>query len=386
MISRNLLMIPGPIEFENEVLQRMSVPTPSHVDPEFIFVFANSLHLLKEVCQSPSAQAFIIAGTGTLAMDMAAANLTETGDKVLVISTGYFGIRYADILKRYDTDVDILTSEVGNIISMEDIEQQLKSKKYKLLAFTHVDTSTAVLNDAKNIGALCEKYNVLSILDGVCSVAGEEIKQEEWGIDVVVTASQKAIGVPPGLALLVVSQKAIKAFEARRHPVANYYSDWTNWLPVMKAYENRQASYFATPPVNLIMALEVSLKRIFEEGLENRFDRHRRTGKGMRAAIKALRLESLPKDDKIAANTLSAPLYPNHIDASAFLQAVNEEGIILAGGLLADLKSEYFRIGHMGSVNKADLLATIGAIESALKKSGFKHELGIGTAQILKHL
>lgn len=385
MKSRKLLMIPGPIEFENEVLQCMSAPTPSHVDPEFIDVFANSLHLLKEVSQCPSGQAFIIAGTGTLAMDMAAANLVEDGDKVLVISTGYFGLRYAEILKRYGGQVDTLESEVGNIVSMEDIEQQLKSKKYKLLVFTHVDTSTAVLNDAKNIGALCEKYNVLSILDGVCSVGGEEIKQEEWGIDVVVTASQKAIGVPPGLALLVVSQKAIKVYEERRHPVSNYYCDWTNWLPIMKAYQNRQASYFATPPVNLIMALEVSLKLIFKEGLENRFDRHRRAGKAMRAAIKALGLETLPKNNEIAANTLSAPLYPSNIDASTFLQAVNDEGIIVAGGLLADLKNKYFRIGHMGSVNKADLLATIGAIESALKNNGFNHDLGTGTAQILKH-
>jgi alanine-glyoxylate transaminase/serine-glyoxylate transaminase/serine-pyruvate transaminase len=378
-------MIPGPIEFESEVLQRMSASTPSHVDPEFISVFANSLELLKEVCQCPSGQAFIIAGTGTLAMDMAAANLIENGDKVLVISTGFFGLRYAEILKRYGAEVDTLEAETGNIVPLKDIEQELKSKKYKLLAFTHVDTSTAVLNDAKEIGALCKKYNVLSILDGVCSVAGEEIKQEEWGIDVVVTASQKAIGVPPGLAIIVASQKAIKTFEERNTPVANYYCDWTNWLPIMKAYQNEQASYFGTPPVNLIMALEVSLKLIVKEGLENRFERHRRVGKAMRAALKALGLGTIPKNDQIAANTLSAPLYSDYIDAATFLQAVNNEGIILAGGLLTDVKNKYFRIGHMGSVNKADLLATIGAIESVLNNHGSKNNLGLGTAEILKN-
>jgi len=385
MKSRKLLMIPGPIEFESEVLQRMSASTPSHVDPEFISVFANSLELLKEVCQCPSGQAFIIAGTGTLAMDMAAANLIENGDKVLVISTGFFGLRYAEILKRYGAEVDTLEAETGNIVPLKDIEQELKSKKYKLLAFTHVDTSTAVLNDAKEIGALCKKYNVLSILDGVCSVAGEEIKQEEWGIDVVVTASQKAIGVPPGLAIIVASQKAIKTFEERNTPVANYYCDWTNWLPIMKAYQNEQASYFGTPPVNLIMALEVSLKLIVKEGLENRFERHRRVGKAMRAALKALGLGTIPKNDQIAANTLSAPLYSDYIDAATFLQAVNNEGIILAGGLLTDVKNKYFRIGHMGSVNKADLLATIGAIESVLNNHGSKNNLGLGTAEILKN-
>lgn len=384
MKSRKLLMIPGPIEFESEVLQRMSAPTPSHVDPEFISVFANSLALLKEVCQCPSGQAFIIAGTGTLAMDMAAANLVENGDEVLVVSTGYFGLRYAEIFKRYGAEVDILEAETGNIVPVKDIEQQLKSKEYKLLAFTHVDTSTAVLNDAKKISSLCKKYNVMSILDGVCSVGGEEIKQEEWGIDVVVTASQKAIGVPPGLAIIVASQEAIKTFEKRNNPVANYYCDWTNWLPIMKAYENKQVSYFGTPPVNLIMALEISLKLIVKEGLENRFERHRRSGKAMRAAIRALGLETMPKNEQIAANTLSAPLYPDYIDAATFLQAVNNEGIILAGGLLANLKNKYFRIGHMGSVNKADLLATIGAIESVLNNHGSEHVLGMGTAEILK--
>ena len=225
----------------------------------------------------------------------------------------------------------------------------------------------------------------MTILDGVCSVAGEEIKQEEWGIDVVVTASQKAVRIPPGLALVIASQNAIKTFENRKSPVSNYYSDWTNWLPIMQAYENRQASYFGTPPVNLIIALEKSLKLILNEGLENRFNRHKRAGIVMREAIKALGLELLSKNDETAANTLTAPLYPKNMDAKAFLQIVGDNGIVLAGGLLPELKNIYFRIGHMGSVNKADLLATVGAIETALKRNGYKHELGIGTAQVLKH-
>lgn len=384
MKSRKLLMIPGPIEFESEVMLSMAVPTPSHVNPDFISVFSNSLKLLKAVCQSESGQAFIVAGTGTLAMDMAAANLIETGDKALVISTGYFGLRFAEILKRYGADVDILEAQVGDIVSMERIEEQLKSKKYKLLTFTHVDTSTAVLNNAKSIGALGKKHNVLTVLDGVCSVAGEEIKQEAWGIDVVVTASQKAVGVPPGLALLVASQNAMKAFEQRKTPVANYYGDWANWLPIMKAYENKQASYFGTLPVNLIMALEKSLQLIVNEGLNNRFARHQRAGKAMRAAIRALGLELLSKNEAVASNTLTAPLYPSKIDAATFLKETNQQGIIFAGGLLPELKTKYFRIGHMGSVNKADLLATIGAIETVLKNNGSKHELGVGTAEILK--
>jgi alanine-glyoxylate transaminase/serine-glyoxylate transaminase/serine-pyruvate transaminase len=385
MKARKLLMIPGPIEFESDVMQLMAVPTPSHVAPNFIDVFGNSLKLLKTLCQSPNGQPFIVAGSGTLAMDMAAANLIENGDKVLVISTGYFGPRFAEILKRYGAQVDVLEAEVGEIVPLELIEQRLKSNAYKLLTFTHVDTSTAVLNDAQGIGALGRKYDVLTVLDGVCSVGGEEIKQEEWGLDVVLTASQKAVGVPPGLALLVASPKAMQVFHERKTPVANYYGDWTNWLPIMQAYENRKPSYFGTPPVNLILALEKSLQLILNEGLENRFARHLRAGKAMRAALTALGLALLSKNEEISANTLSAPLYPENLDPSSFLKAINQEGVILAGGLLPDFKTKYFRIGHMGSVNKADLLATVGAIETALKSNGSTHELGAGTTEILKN-
>ena len=348
----------------------MSTPSISHTDADFIQTFANSLKLFKEVCQSKLGQAFIIAGSGTFAMDMAAANLIEQGDNVLVISTGYFGLRYAEILKRYGANVDILESEIGDIVPISVIETQLKSKNYKLLTFTHVDTSTAVLNDAESIGHLGTKYNVLTVLDGVCSIAAEEVKQDEWGIDVVLTASQKAIGVPPGLALLNVSQKAITKFEQRKKLVPNYYADWTNWLPIMKAYENKQAAYFATPPVNLIIALETSLNIILSEGLNNRFKRHKEIGNEMRVALKNLGLKMIPKSEEVSANTLSAPFFPNNIDAS-ILKKISEKGVILAGGLLPSLKNLYFRIGHMGSTNKHELSRTLKAVKAALRESNY---------------
>ena len=386
MKARKLLMIPGPIEFEPEVMQCMATPTTSHVAPNFIDVFANALKLMKDVWQAPNGQAFIIAGTGTLAMDMAAANLTEKGDKALVISTGYFGARFVEILKRYGADVDVLEAPIGDIVSLDTIEQKLKDNSYKLLTFTHVDTATAVLNDAKGIADLGKKYDVLTILDGVCSVAAEEINQEGWGIDVVLTASQKAIGVPPGLALLVASQKAMKTFEQRTTPVSNYYGDWANWLPIMKAYENRQPSYFGTPAVNLVVALEKSLEIILKEGLNARFQRHKKTGKAVRAALHSLGLELVSKSEEVSANTLTAAICPKDIDQATLLKAINQDGVILAGGLLKGLAYNYFRIGHMGSVNRSDLLATIGAIECGLQKSGHPMEMGSGTTKVLQSL
>lgn len=378
MKRRKLLMIPGPIEFEPSVLQAMAVPTPSHVAPDFIACFGNCLEMMKKVWQCPSGQPFIMAGTGTLAMDMAGSNLIEAGDSALVISTGYFGERYAELLRRYGAEVTLLKAPVGQVVSLEQVEQTLKKKSYKLMTFTHVDTSTAVLVDPRPLGELGRKYGVLTILDGVCSVAGEEIRQEEWGIDVVLTASQKAIGVPPGLALLVVSPRAMQAWKERKTHVGNYYSDWNNWLPIMQAYANGTPSYFGTPAVNLVIALEVSLRLILEQGIEARFEHNRLVGKAFRSAMQALSLKMIPCYPGQEANTLSAPLFPDWVDGNAFMKAMSQTDVIVAGGLLPELKGKYFRVGHMGSVTRADLLATIAAIEWALKQAGHHFAPGIG--------
>ena len=138
------------------------------------------------------------------------------------------------------------------------------------MTITHVDTSTAVGADVKGLAALGREHGVLVVVDGVCSVAGEEMRQEQWGIALTLTASQKAIGVPPGLALVVAGPRAIDAFRKRKAPVGSYYADWTQWLPIMEAYEARRPGYYGTPPVNLIWALNVSLGQILDEGMDAR--------------------------------------------------------------------------------------------------------------------
>ncbi|MBU2945896.1 pyridoxal-phosphate-dependent aminotransferase family protein [Zobellia uliginosa] len=378
MKNRKLLMIPGPIEFEPEVLRAMGMATTSHVAPNFIETFGKSLEMMRDIWMAPNGQPFIVAGTGTLAMDMAAANLIERGDNALVISTGYFGKRFKDILDRYGANTTILESNVGEIVPIDAIEKELSSKQFKVLTITHVDTSTGVLVDPKPIAELARKYNVLCILDGVCSVAGEEIKQEEWGIDVVLTGSQKAIGVPPGLALLVASQKAMEVWENRRTPVSSYYSDWNNWLPIMRAYEERRSSYFGTPAVNLIVALETSLKIIGAEKIANRVEKNKKLAEAFRAGIKALNLEILPKTEEIAANTLSAIYYPKDIDGAELRSRIAHYNIIVAGGLLSEIKASYFRIGHMGSVSSNDLISVLSALEMALLELGHSFESGKG--------
>ena len=379
MKDRTLLMIPGPIEFEPEVLQALGAPTSSHVAPEFIEVFGQALERMRKVWLCPSGQPFVVAGSGMLALEMAVVNLIEPGDKALVLSTGVFGDRYADLLRRYRAEVKLLRAPLGETIPLQQVEEALAKHQYKLMTITHVDTSTGVRTDAKSLGAIASKYDTLTVLDGVCSVAGEELRQEEWGIDVALTASQKAIGVPPGLALLVASPRAIEAWRRRKTPVGNYYADWKNWLPIMEAYEARKASYFATPPVNLICALNVSLERILGEGMKERFARHQRFGSACREAIQALGLRQVP-DMKHAAATLTAPYYPSGITGSEFLPKVKAAGVTLAGGLHPDIKDQYFRIGHMGAETAGNLLATIGAIEAGLQKCGYQFELGAGVS------
>ncbi|RMG27880.1 MAG: alanine--glyoxylate aminotransferase family protein [Bacteroidetes bacterium] len=379
MKGRKLLMIPGPIEFEPEVLQAMSIPTPSHVAPNFIACFGHCLEMMRKVWLCPDGQPFIVAGSGTLAMDLAGANLIEPGDQALVVSSGYFGQRFAHLLRRYGAEGDILEAAPGELVPLEQVEAALAAKNYKLMTFTHVDTSTGVRTDAQALGALGQQYNTLTILDGVCSVAGERIHQQEWGIDVVLTASQKAISVPPGLALLVVSPRAMQAWQQRRSPVGNYYADWHNWLPIMQAYEDRKPAYFGTPAVNLIMALEVSLKQILAEGMEARFKRHAHIAHAFREAMQALAIMMLPAEKAAAANTLTAAFYPEGVDGNQFRAAVSQAGVIIAGGLLADLKSQYFRVGHMGPVNQNDLLATVGAIEAALHHCGYPYDTSAGS-------
>jgi len=380
MKDRTLLMIPGPIEFEPAVLQALGGPTDSHVSPGFIEVFGRAIERMRAVWCAPTGQPFVLAGSGTLAMDCAGANLIEPGDRALVLSTGVFGDRFEDLLSRYGAEVDVLRAPVGETIDFDAVDAMLRTTAYKVMTATHVDTSTAVRVDARRFGALGQEHGVLTVLDGVCSVAGEEIRQEDWGLDVVLTASQKAVGVPPGLALLVVSQRALDAWKRRRMPVGNYYADWTKWLPIMDSYEKRVPSYFGTPAVNLIAALDVSLGQILDEGIDERIARHRRLGTACRTALRALGLSQVPTGNEHAANTLSAPRYPADTSAAALLSAIHEAGVILAGGLHPEIKSEYFRVGHMGATKAGDLLATIGAIEAGLRRCGHRFEVGAGVA------
>jgi alanine-glyoxylate transaminase/serine-glyoxylate transaminase/serine-pyruvate transaminase len=380
MKDRTLLMIPGPIEFEPAVLAALGAPTTSHIAPDFMDAFGQALECMREVFFCPDGQPFIVAGSGTLAMDMAGANLVEPGDKALVVNTGYFGDRFGVLLERYGAQVTHIRAPVGGRPSEEQVKEALEQDTFKLMTVTHVDTSTGVLTDVQELAALGHERKVLVVVDGVCSVAGEELRMTEWGVDVALTASQKAIGVPPGLALLVAGPRAMDAFHQRRNPVANYYADWEQWLPIMEAYEARRPGYFGTPAVNLIWALNVSLGQILDEGMDARFLRHQALGRACQAAVAALGLGQVPLNPEIAAHTMTAPRYPAGIDGTELLSRITLAGAVLAGGLHPEIRADYFRIGHMGAARLGDVLATVGALEEGLAGCGYQFTRGAGVA------
>lgn len=377
MGERNLLMIPGPVDIDPAVLRSLSRPTPSHLAPDFIEAFGTALEQLKSVFLADEGQPFVLAGSGTLAMDMAAANLVEPGDKVLLVSTGYFSERFANLCERYGGDVTILRGEPGDVPATDMVTQSLADIKPKLLSLTHVDTSTGVVVDVEGLASAARKNGALTVVDGVCATAGAEFRQSAWDVDVCLTASQKAIGVPPGLAIVMVGPRAMEAFEARSTPVPNYYADFTNWLPVMHAYMARRPDYFGTPPVNLILALRTSLNLILAEGMDARFRRHQVIARAFQAAMEALGLRQLPRSPALRAPTMSAVYYPEDVDSS-LLGKIRDEGVIVAGGLLPQIAGRYFRVGHMGTVGPSDILGTVGAIERALHRSGYEFDAGAG--------
>ena len=372
--SRPLLMIPGPVELSPGVIDAFSGPSPGHLAPGFIESFGRCVEMMRDVWQAgPDTQPFVIAGGGTAAMDMVAANLLEPGQTAVVVNTGFFSDRLAEMLRRQGADVaEVRASEVGSAPTPEEVERALGDSPAKALFATHVDTSTGVRIDPEPLARLAREREIVSVFDGVCATAGESFHMESWGADVYLTGSQKALGVPPGLALLVAGPRALAVRARRRSAAPPMYLDWEQWLPIMDAYEHRRPAYFSTPPTNLILALETGLREILDEGIESRVERHQRAGRAMRTAWDALGLRPVPVRPELQAATLSALYVPDGIDADDVVGGVARQGVIVAGGLHPEIRTRYFRVGHMGyAVTQTEmLLRTVQAVGAALRDAG----------------
>ena len=374
MYERDLLMIPGPTMVDPAVLRAMEAPVRSQVSPEFIEIFGNALENLRVVFGARSGTPYVFAGSGTLSLEFGAANLIEPGDRVLVIDTGVFAYRFNQVCERYDADLTVLSAPVGETVPLERIERELSQGHYKLIEVCHVDTSTDVMVDVGAVGQLARRYGALLVVDGVCAAGGVPVECEAWGVDMYLSASQKAISVPPGLVICWAGERALDAVRARQKSPRNFYCDALNWLPVMQSYEARKPAYFATPPINLICGLHESLRQMLAESLERRIRRHENLSRAFKAGIEALGLRQVVARPEIAAPTLTCAYLPDGVDGT-FYQRVRAAGVTIAAGIHSKAKP-YFRVGHMGTVAPNDILSTLGAIESALLACEYEMQPG----------
>ncbi|ORX91166.1 alanine-glyoxylate aminotransferase [Basidiobolus meristosporus CBS 931.73] len=370
-------MIPGPIECHEDVLEAMQTGATSHTDPSFINIFGECLEMLRVVLYS-SGQPFVVSGSGTLSWDMVASNLVEPGEDVLVVSNGFFGDKFAECLAAYGASVTSIASmPLGSTVALSEIKKALQRRKFKLVALTHVDTSTGVMLDIQSAASLIRTISpeTLIVVDGVCSVGCESIRMDDWGLDIVVTASQKAIGAPPGLSLLVASSRAIETFKTRKSQPQSYFAAWQRWIPIMQSYEARKPSYFATPAVQLVMALNVALKKLLNYGMEKSFARHQEVSNLVKDTIQSWGLELVSNSRASSANGLTAVYYPGGIQATDLLPKMAKRGVMIAGGLHPAIATKYFRIGHMGtSVIQPDRLhieTLLNALKDSLRECGF---------------
>lgn len=349
------------------VQEAMAIQSMAHTCPEFVAIFQQALQRLRTVFQSTNQkdQPIILSGSGTLGWDIAGSNLMKSGDNVLVISTGFFSDSFAQCLKSYGAEVDVLTGEPGNVVPLSKIEEQLKSKKYQLITLTHVDTSTATLQDLESITKLIKSTSpeTFIVVDGVCSIGCEEFKFSEWSVDYVLTASQKALSCPSGLSVSMISERALAY--ALEKTTQGFFTNLQRWIPIMQAYEAKKGQYFATPSIQLVNALNVSLGEILDYGLEQRIAKHKQTSDNFKNNLKNLGL-SLVSHDTCGAHGLTAVYVenPGHV-----IQNLKANGIVIAGGILPQIKDKYIRVGHMGISATDDSLKHIETVFNVIAKS-----------------
>lgn len=368
MRNKEMLLIPGPTPVIDSIYDAMVQETRSHTDGRFTAIYKEAIEMTREMFQTDG-EVFVVSGSGTLAMEMALVNTVAAGEKLLVISQGYFGDRFIKLGEAFGIEVEVLQAEWGKQVSTEEVEEKLADGSFKAVTITHADTSTGVVADLDALIPVIKKQGALIILDGVVATAAiEEDMSKTYGhpdykIDVILTGSQKAIGVPPGLAIVAFNQTALAARE-KIERVPAYYADIYNWIPIMQD----PSKYFATPPVNLIYAYHEGVRLVLEEGMENRYKRHTAYGKAVRAGLAAYGMIALA-DETVAASTLSCILYPEGVEDATFRAAMAEKGVILAGSL-AHLNGKAFRIGHMGNTTAEMLGKAIDLIGETLNEMG----------------
>ena len=368
-MRKSYLLTPGPTPLPPEVLQAMAQPIIHHRTPQFQAILKEASEGLKYVFQTTQ-DVFILASSGTGAMEAAVANLLSPSDTAIIVEGGKFGERWTEICKSYGITPEIITVEWGNAVDPQEIAQRLKANpKIKAVFTTLCETSTGVTADIAAIGRVIKDTDAVLVVDAISGLGAIDLKTDAWGCDAVISGSQKGLMLPPGLGFICLSPKAWKKVEESKCP--KYYLDLKK---ARKALEKTDTPF--TPALTLIIALNVSLKMIKQDGLENVFLRHKKMADATRAAIKALGLALFAPT--AASDAVTAANVPAGIDGEKLVKTMRDTyGVTIAGGQ-DELKGKDFRIAHMGFIEEFDIIAGISCLEKVLAQMGYKFTLGAG--------
>jgi aspartate aminotransferase-like enzyme len=375
MAEKRYLLTPGPTPVPPEVLAALAQPVIHHRGPDFKRAYGRCLERLREICRTDS-DVLLFTASGTGAFESAVANLVAPGTRVVAVSAGNFGERWLKMAEAYRADVVPLRYAWGETPQPDDLRETLESAGGADAVFlVHSETSTGVVADVQALTEVAKAAGATVVVDAVSSLGAVPLETDAWGIDVLVSGSQKALMTPPGLSFAAVAPAALEL--ARSCPTPRYVFDWER----TRAAQAKLDAPF-TPAVPLVLALDIALGLILEEGLEAAFERHARLGRACRAGVKAMGLELFSPDEDRSA-VVTAIRAPEGLDVAEFLLRLRDvHGVQLVGGQ-GELKGKIFRIGHIGWFDVFDIVTALGAVELGLAEAGVEFERGASVTAAL---
>ena len=365
-MNNKFVYTPGPTRVrENVRLEIAKETTNPDIDVEFCEFYKNTCKKMSSILNTEK-DVYILSGEGILGLEAACASLTEPGDKVLVIDNGIFGRGFDDFVKMYGGEVVYFSGDYTKEIDIEELEKFLqKENDFKYATVVHCDTPTGVLNDLSKICPLLKRYNILTVVDSVAAMVGEEIRVDDWQIDIALGGSQKAISAPTGLTIVSISEDAKNSMKNRKMPIVGFYLNLTIWE---NYYENKWFPY--TMPINEIIGLDRAIDNILEEKLENVLARHEKIASATRKAFTEYGLKLYLESGY--SNTVTAVEIPENIGALNLTKHMLEKYNTLVSTSLCDYKDKLLRIGHMGeNANLEFIIYVLNVIDKSLKDLGF---------------
>jgi alanine-glyoxylate transaminase / serine-glyoxylate transaminase / serine-pyruvate transaminase len=377
-----LLLGPGPSLVHPRVLRAMSTPLLGHLDPKFLEIMNEVQAQLRAVLRTENPFTIAVSGTGSAGMEAALVNVVEPGDTVVVVVSGVFGGRMADIVGRCGGRLVRIDVPWGEVCDLGRIEDALKKEgKVKAVALVHAETSTGAWQPIEGLGRLCHAHGALLVVDTVTSLGGVPVEVDRWEIDACYSGTQKCLSCPPGLAPLTLSARALDAVRARKTKVQSWYLDAGM---VADYWADGKRVYHHTAPISMVYALREALRIVLEEGLEARFARHRRHSAALMSGLAALGCTAQAQEGH-RLPTLNCVQVPAGVDEGAVRKYLLAEHSIEIGGGLGPLAGKVWRVGLMGeSARQEHVLAVLAAIEQGLARQGKALKLGLGVGAALE--